>query len=418
MRLRTSLIAAITAAGLAITPLALADPLDPDPSFGGDGFVQLSYGGDATAVTAPGRRLYVAGSAMGAGSGESYLSVGLRGRHGRLIRAQGGLLERFTEYPFVADVMSWRHRVFAVGRVANLYNADGQKVPGYGFAAAFPRSLDRHLVWGTDRYATFDETKGDPGLERLREVDFASVTGGAVDAQGRVLVTGRVHGQTAIVRLTRDGHIDRSYGTNGVATIGVGSVSSPRDIAVHGSTALVVGNTTNSRTHQGFAAQITPYGYRDRRFDDDGVRLIGQPLSHAAAVATAETGRWLVAYESAKRAHVIKFGATGSIITTFGKAGHATARCTRPNGLHVINALATHRRHGSVHRIALALSCTRGDQLRRLAAIWRPGGKPITTLRPDGVGRLPWHKPTIDLTYGWRGRIVGLSGERSLIRLR
>ena len=306
--------------------------------------------------------------------------------------------------------------IFVVGWLVNGYDwVQEKRIPDYGFAAAFRRSLRGHLAWGTDRYFTFDE-RGDPGLERLREVDFASVTGGAVDAQGRVLVTGRVNGQTAIVRLTRDGHIDRSYGTNGVATIGVGSVSSPRDIAVHGSTALVVGNTTTGRTHQGFVAQVTPYGYRDRTFDKDGIRLIGQPRSHATSVAPAETGRWLIAYESAKRAHVIKLGATGDLITTFGKSGHATARCNRPHQRHVIDALATHRRHGTVHRITLAISCTRNDQLRRLAAIWRPGGKPITSLRPDGIGRLPWSKPTIDLTYGWRGGIVGLT-PNTLIRL-
>ena len=52
MRLRSSLIAAITAAGMVISPLALADPLDPDPSFGGDGVVAVSK-----IVRGPRRRL-------------------------------------------------------------------------------------------------------------------------------------------------------------------------------------------------------------------------------------------------------------------------------------------------------------------------------------------------------------------------
>ena len=50
MRLRTSLVSAITVVGLVVSPLALADPLDPDPSFGGDGTVKID-GSTASSTT-------------------------------------------------------------------------------------------------------------------------------------------------------------------------------------------------------------------------------------------------------------------------------------------------------------------------------------------------------------------------------
>ena len=82
-----------------------------------------------------------------------------------------------------------------------------------------------------------------------------------------------------------------------------------------------------------------------------------------------------------------------------------------------MDALATDRKDGDLARITLALTCRRDGDLRRLAAIWRPGGQPITSLKPDGVGRLPWHQRTIDITYGWRGRLTGLIPNR-IVRLR
>jgi hypothetical protein len=345
--------------------------------------------------------------------------VQLRTHKGHYIRGNGGYLEMTSPFPQVSDVITAGKRVFVVGWLSGGYDWKRDiEIPPYGFAAAFHHGLRGHLHWGTDRYFTFDEkTKGDPGLEKLREVPFGSVTGGAVDSEGRVLVTGRVDGQTAVLRLTRDGHIDTTYGSNGLATITIGSGGSPRDIAVHGSTALVVGNATINGHQQGFATQITGYGYRDRTFSGDGIRLVGKPGTHVTAVDKADAGRWLVASQRRHRAGVTKLGITGDLVTSFGRGGRATVRCTRPENRNVIDALAVDRKDGALDKISLALSCKRDGNLRRLAAIWRPGGHPITSLKPDGVGRLPWHAPTIDITYGWRGRLTGLVPDR-LIRLR
>jgi hypothetical protein len=216
--------------------------------------------------------------------------------------------------------------------------------------------------------------------------------------------------------LTRDGHIDTSYGTNGLARVTIGTGSSPRDIAVHGTTAVVVGNTTINGHKQGFATQITGYGYRDRAFSGDGIRLIGKRGSYVSEVQPADAGRWLIAYESGKRAGVTKIGATGDLIGTFGRHGRASIRCTRPDK-RVVDALTVDRKDGALHRVALATSCKRSGDLRRLASIWRPGGQPITSLRPDATARLPWGAHTIDITYGWRGRLTALIPYK-IVRLR
>lgn len=416
MRLRVSLLPVVFAATLVVAPMAAADPLDEDDSFGTDGTVDVERGlATMTAIAASGPRLYVAGGGHGAGSGESTLTVTLRGRHGAAVRSQSGYLEQTSDYPVVADVMVWRHRVFAVGWLANGYSWEkDKKVPDYGFAAGFRTSLLPSVRWGPDSYTYSDNPHG---LQRLRGVDFGNVTGGAVDRRGRVLVLGRLDGQTAVLRLTRDGHIDHSYGTNGLATVSVGSGSSPRDITVHGTNALVVGNATTNGTKQGFAAKITGYGFRDHTFSGDGIRRIGKPGTFATAVDTADAGRWLVGYESGERAGVSKLGTTGDLITTFGRAGRASVRCTRPHDRQVVDALATDRGSGHLSRVTLAISCERNGELRRLAAMWRAGGKPITSLRPDGVGRLPWGANTLDIIHGWRHRLVGLNS-RYLVRLR
>jgi hypothetical protein len=424
MRLRHVTLTLLTVAALGAAPLALADPLDPDPSFGGDGIVKIDGIGHyfwlgEQALAARGRRTFVAGGASGGGSGESSVHIQVRSRKGHFIRSNGGPLEMTSPYPMVSDVFTTHKRVYIVGWLNGGYDWKREiEIAPYGFAAAFRPGLRRHLHWGTDRYYSYDSQRKDgaPGLERLREVDFGSVTGGALDSRGRVLVTGRVDGQTAVVRLTPNG-LDHSYGTNGVARVTIGTGSSPRDIAVHGTTALVVGNATVSGKKQGFATQITGHGYRDRAFSGDGIRLIGKPRTHVTAADKADAGRWLIASERRRHAGVTKLGATGDLITAFGRGGRTTVRCTRPEGRHVNNALTTDRKNGDLHRITLALSCQRDGDLRRLAAIWRPGGQPIVSLKPDGVGRLPWHERTIDITYGWRGRLIGLIPNR-IVRLR
>jgi hypothetical protein len=302
----------------------------------------------------------------------------------------------------VRDIVLQPHRVLVVGW-STPWSPDESFDP-YGFVIASRRSL---------KQTRFGKT----GVQRLREVAFGSVTGGAVDSESRVLVTGRVDGQTAVLRLTRDGQIDTTYGNNGLATVNVGSSSSPRDIAVQGTTALVVGNTTINGHKQGFATQITGYGYRDRTFSGDGIRLIGKRGSYVSEVQRADGGRWLIAYESGKRAGVTKLGATGDLVGTFGRHGRASIRCTQPDRRHVLDSLTVDRKDGALHRVALATSCKRSGDLRRLASIWRPGGQPLTSLRPDATARLPWKAHTIDLTYGWHGRLTALIPYK-IVRLR
>jgi hypothetical protein len=424
MRLRHVTLALLTVAALGAAPLVLADPLDRDSSFGGDGIVKIDgwqrvdYVGEQALAT-QGRRIFVAGGALGAGSGESSLYLGVRGRKGRFIRSNGGHLERTSPFPKVRDVLIAHRRVYVVGWLNGGYDwKKDVEIHPYGFVAAFRRGLKGNSHWGTDRYFTYDEgKKGDPGLQRLRKAAFGSVTGGGIDSQGRVLVTGRIDGQTGVLRLTRDGRIDTSYGTNGLARVTIGSGSSPRDIAVHGTTAMIVGNATVNGHQQGFATQITGYGYRDRSFSGDGIRLIGKPGSHVSEARPAEAGRWVIAYELGRRAAVTKIGATGDRITPFGRHGRALIRCTRPDSRRVIDTLTTDRQDGDLHRITVAMSCRRDGDLRRFAAIWRPGGQAITSLKPNGVGRLPWHAATIDLTYTRHGRILGLVPNH-LVRLR
>ena len=413
----------IVVGSLLLGSAAIADPFDPDPSFGGDGVVRIS-GSDHVdffreeVVETSGRRIYVSGGAAGAGSGESGLSVRLFSRNGHYLKSNGGRLEQTSSYPRIADVLLWRHRVFVVGWLEDGYNWEHDKAkPDYGFAVAFRGSVGKGGVrWGPESF--YDRYWGHSkrGVQRLKEFNFGAVTAGAVDAHGRVLIAGRIGGRAAVVRLTRDGRIDSGYGHNGVASIPIGSGSSSRDIAVRGSAALVVGNARVKGHEQGFSAKLKPSGLLDRNFSFDGVRFIGRPGSFVPAVERAEAGRWLIAYEAGRRAGVTKLGANGALTSSFGRHGRASIRATRPHQHHVIDALAIDRKEGRVHRIILMTSAERGDQLRRLGTIWRRGGKPVGSLPPDGTARLPWHLRTIDTTVGWRHQLVALIPDR-LVRM-
>jgi len=77
MRLRHVTLTLLTVAARGAAPLALADPLDPDPSFGGDGIVTFDrYGmGSGRTANAVGRSTYVGGLSFGGGSLDWYASV-------------------------------------------------------------------------------------------------------------------------------------------------------------------------------------------------------------------------------------------------------------------------------------------------------------------------------------------------------
>jgi hypothetical protein len=314
--------------------------------------------------------------------------------------------------PNIRDVVTWRHRVFVIGWQEH-YQWKTETNTFYGFVSAFRGSLQGYSHWGTERYRVSHK----PGIERLNEFDFASVSGGAVDPQGRVLVTGRIDGQVGVMRLTRQGRIDTSYGSHGLSRIATGAGSNPTDIAMQGTSAMVVGSARFGYGKQAFAAKLTENGVRDTSFSQDGIRRIGQPHSTAAAVALAEAGRWLVAYQTPRHAVVTKLGANGDPITRFGHHGRTGVMCNRPPGRRVVDGLAVDKRQGGIQRIALATSCKRNGEVRNLVAVLQPGGRPIRSLRPNGVARLPWDSATQAITYGWRHRLMDLT-EGTLYRMR
>ena len=119
MRTRTALVAAMTAAALVISPLALADPLDPDPSFGGDGIIKIdgiAALSSGVGRTTAGHATVTAPSWPEAATPEAPLVGPQRSACADVtvvtsaaVRA-GGMLEPENGWPQAVDVLTTDHR--------------------------------------------------------------------------------------------------------------------------------------------------------------------------------------------------------------------------------------------------------------------------------------------------------------------
>lgn len=125
-------------------------------------------------------------------------------------------------------------------------------------------------------------------FDTTREAGGSYATGVAFDRKGRILVAGFYakrqtiqNGFALVMRLTRDGRPDRSFGRRGVARIRVGGPMTPTGIAIQDDGRIVVAGSSDGR----FAvARLNPNGSPDRTFFKGG--LYARPGSKVPGIAT------------------------------------------------------------------------------------------------------------------------------------
>ena len=90
----------------------------------------------------------------------------------------------------------------------------------------------------------------------------------ALDAFGRVVAAGNADGRVAVARYEPDGSVDRSFGTNGAATVGTGGLGSAEGLALQPDGRIVV---TGTGANVFALLRFSPDGSLDPTFGDEGI---------------------------------------------------------------------------------------------------------------------------------------------------
>jgi uncharacterized delta-60 repeat protein len=212
--------------------------------------------------------------------------------------------------------------------------------------------------------------------------------------------SGDAFSRTAVARLRRNGHLDRSFGGHGVRVLDFGRLSVANAVAVLGSGKIVLAGSQrgNLQTASVLAARLTKSGRRDRSFSRDGllVRNYAQSSGYSAAFDVA----------AARRGTVILAGAA----TSASQGSTAIALRLRRNGAPD----RSFGRNGLVRRRAVANSnqFTQTEPFPGAHALQLAGGLVILGGYYDKLGgQMPaiWAlrrngKPA--LGFGQRGRTI------------
>src|SRR6188768_523768 len=221
----------------------------------------------------------------------------------------------------------------------------------------------------------------------------------AAQSDGKVLVAGTSHdhrGDFTVLRLTRDGALDTSFGSGGVVTTEVGEDSDiARAIAVDDTGRIVVAGTASGATGLDFAVvRYLPDGKLDPSFGSKGKTIVsfGDDADTAYAVALQSDGKIVVGGDSSRGSSqsgldfaLLRLDADGQPDAGFGDAGLVTS------------SIAKLSARDSIY--ALALQDVGGEE--RIVAAGGEGDFMIARFGSDG---------TLDGSFGEGGKVTGLFG--------
>lgn len=362
----------LLAAGLASVAVssapALANPGDLDPGFNGDGTAVTHLAGtdwgEAVAVQ-PDGKIVVAATASGrsahrfaivrytaagkldstfSGNGKAQTKISDCGC------ASAFALALQPDGKIVVAGMTWVMTSNGLGRArfalvryrsnGSLDRSFGQKgriitdlSRGYEAAhAVIVRPNGKIVVAGTAagfrtialvRYkpdGTLDPTFGSDG-EALADVAAGRSEGAsdlAAQANGKLVASGSVALQFALVRFTRSGVLDTGFGGDGVVTTDFGGQASAAGVATLADGKIVAGGT---REEGGVVlARYKSGGSLDPTFDDDG-KAVASAVVTVNDVVVQEDGRIVAAGTNGSGFRLARFGVDGSLDSTFGSGG-------------------------------------------------------------------------------------------------
>jgi uncharacterized delta-60 repeat protein len=323
---------ALCALVLVLVPgLAKAAPGDLDPSFGRRGKVTTSITGDdeinAMALQEDGK-IVVAGYASGPNNADLALARYL---------PDGDLDPSFGDHGILKDDLGGGDGASAVaiqsdGKIVVAGISDHTRVAesDYNFTVL------RYEPDGS-RDRTFNQT-GEISIGFAEgSGDFARAL--AVQKNGRILVAGWTNAggaaDIAVVRLQQTGKLDPSFGNNGMVQINLGPGASGEGATAmalqRDGKILLAGGSINGDSLVGIAVvRLTRRGRLDPTFGNDGVAVFRQPDrgNDGYGLTIQKNGKILVAGESIRDSSsydsslmLVRFNSNGTLDTSFGESG-------------------------------------------------------------------------------------------------
>lgn len=193
--------------------------------------------------------------------------------------------------------------------------------------------------WATAA-GTLDSSFGNGGFAVVPLGSWATATAVAVTPDGRIITTGEanVGGRNVIIstRFRPDGSLDPGYGNHGVVTVDVGGAAGGNAIALQNDGKIVIAGTGAARSTLAFVAvRLLQNGRPDPSFGSDGIATVHIGTNAIAnAVAIQPNGRIVLGGTADGAGHlrggnefaVVRLRRDGSVDRTFGRAGITTLR--------------------------------------------------------------------------------------------
>ena len=221
----------------------------------------------------------------------------------------------------------------------------------------------------------------------------------AVQPDGKVIVAGSIAehgGDFALLRLTRDGALDPTFGNGGkVFTDFAGYSDAINAIALQPDGKIVVAGTSmvSGSSYAFAAARYMPDGALDSSFSSDGkvTTALGTDIDIARAIAIQPDGKIVIAGESnrgyigtANDFALVRYNTDGSVDSGWGGG-----------------SVITPMKSGAGRDVIFGLALQTIDNETRVVAVGGDGDFAIARYRANGA---------LDTTFGIGGKLMGLYG--------
>ena len=182
---------------------------------------------------------------------------------------------------------------------------------------------DRGYIAKYKSNGSLDISFNGSGFRGMNPVSTANVV---AMQNGKVLIAGQYNNKAVIARLNSDGTVDGTFGNSGTLELGSGTTDDEiKDIAIDNSgKIIVVGKTVVGGTNTNVAiVRLTSNGQVDTTFGTNGVVTYDNMGKNdwAEAVKIDSSGKILIAGQSGQAMALAKFNTDGNLDTSFGTNG-------------------------------------------------------------------------------------------------
>jgi uncharacterized delta-60 repeat protein len=130
-----------------------------------------------------------------------------------------------------------------------------------------------------------DTTFGTNGITTTQIGTLSSIASLAIDSSNNIVVVGNANNQITVARYTSSGALDNTFGTGGVAQPNIGSPAIAYSVIVDGTSDIVIaGSTKINGTNQSLIMRLTSSGAFDTTFNSTGYNIT--PIAYGSEFYT------------------------------------------------------------------------------------------------------------------------------------